>query len=117
MIGTARWKKAQEAEQKYWLEDAEKKFARDDRKMLYYQDRALGMKRWIGQALGGQVAHHRLLEIGSGPLGVCGFWDAKEKYALDPLENLYGSKQAFIPWRAGADSARRTSGIADGRAS
>lgn len=99
MEPTQRWEIAQKSESRYWLEDAEKKFLQDERKMLYYKERAHVMNKWIENIKDNKKPFKRILEIGCGPLGVCGFIDAEERYAIDPLEHLYKTRRAFTRFR------------------
>ena len=99
MDSKQRWKIAQKSEQRYWAEDAEKRFIQDERKMLYYKDRAILLNRWIETVTTIRKPFGRILEIGSGPLGVCGFFEAEEKHAIDPLEDFYLTRPGLIRFR------------------
>lgn len=99
MEPTQRWEIAQSSESRYWLEDAEKKFLRDERKMLYYKERAHVINRWIENIKDNEKPFKRILEIGCGPLGVCGFIDAEEKHSIDPLEHFYRTRIGFTRFR------------------
>lgn len=99
MALSQRWEIAQKSEQKYWVEDAEEKFVRDGRKMLYYKERASALNKWTKTVISIKRPLGRILEIGSGPLGVCGFIEADEKHAIDPLEHFYRTRIGFTRFR------------------
>lgn len=99
MEPSKRWKIAQSSESKFWIEGQEEKFMQDERKKLYYKERAHEISRWIENIKDNEKPFKRILEIGCGPLGVCGFINAEEKHAIDPLEHLYKTKRAFTRFR------------------
>lgn len=96
---TQRWEIAQKSEQRYWVEDAERKFVQDDRKMHYYKERAYALNEWTKTISAIKRPFGRILEIGSGPLGICGFIEAEEKHAIDPLEHFYRTRPGFTRFR------------------
>jgi SAM-dependent methyltransferase len=114
MVSPARWKAAQRYERGFW-ESAAARIADGSRSQLeWYRWRAeqlvlrlrsLGLENLTdGRA--------RVLEIGSGPVGVVGFFPAAERLAIDPLEPYYASnatltavRNAVVEYREGSAEA------------
>jgi SAM-dependent methyltransferase len=93
MVSPARWHSAQQYERGYWealatrIADgsvAQLDWYRWRAEQLVSRLRALGLEKLTnGRA--------RVVEVGSGPVGVVGFFPAAERVAIDPLEPYYGS--------------------------
>ncbi len=88
-----RWLIAQEHEKKYWVK-ASNKIENTDRDLSYYKDRCEQIKNSF-HGLGVNWAEVRILEIGSGPLGVVNYMDG-DCYALDPLMDSYNNQKKLI---------------------
>jgi len=100
MLLIKRWQEAQKYERRFWLEDQEKRYIRDGgRKELFYKERASSIMKWIETAASIERPIGRVLEVGSGPLGICGFVDAIEKHSIDSLEHFYVTRPAFTRLR------------------
>jgi len=93
MISRDRWKKAQEYEQGFWQGVAERTAQGSYEQIGFYEWRAQDLLRrlgaiGLGDALGPES---RIVELGSGPVGVVGFLPGQEKVAVDPLNTYYST--------------------------
>ncbi len=89
----SRWKLAQEYEQNWW------KSVRDNVDMSFYKTFAAEVKELIAPyiEIKGDTG---ILEIGSGAAGIIThFTNSNERYAIDPLEDLYSSVESFVNYR------------------
>ncbi len=93
MVSPARWHTAQQYERGYWEALATRIADGSVSQLDWYRWRAeqlVSRLRAIGlDALTGGRA--RVIEVGSGPVGVVGFFPAAERVAVDPLESYYAS--------------------------
>lgn len=114
LAGMTRWRRAQEYERSYW-ESAALHIASGAASQLdWYRWRAdqlasrlrtLGLSRLLdGQA--------RVVEVGSGPLGIVSFFPARQRVAVDPLESFYsrnavltGLRDPHVQYRLGGGEA------------
>ena len=95
-IGRTRWLQAQEYEQAFWQRLGDEHRSRYQRaaRLVQMEGRAartpscLAPRRWPQPAA-------RVLEIGSGPIGIVNFLEWGERYAIDPLEHFYRTQP---PW-------------------
>ncbi len=95
-----RWRTAQEYERSYWLRSAEAINNRGGAKLDFYGWRAGQMeRRLMGIFSDGQKAASRVLEIGSGPVGIVSALRWGERYAIDPLEDFYRSRPELTEFR------------------
>lgn len=111
MASTARWQRAQRYERDYWSSIATNIAAGSVSQLNWYQWRAdalVGKLRDLGlRELTDGAA--RVVEVGSGPVGIVGFYPATERVAVDPLEPHYASNPTLtalrnpaVQYRAGA---------------
>lgn len=101
MVTSARWQAAQRYERGYW-ESVATRIAEGSRSQLeWYRWRAeqlalrlrsLGLERLAD-------GNARVLEVGSGPVGVVGFFPAAERVAIDPLEPYYSTNETLTALR------------------
>jgi SAM-dependent methyltransferase len=85
-----RWRKAQVYERSYWEGAARKIAAGSVSQLNWYRWRAGELERRLRGVL--QDSHKksvRVLEIGSGPLGIVGLLEWGKCVAIDPLEGFY----------------------------
>jgi SAM-dependent methyltransferase len=90
-----RWKKAQAYEQGYWQATAQKIAEGSDNQITFYEWRAGQIRKYLA-SLGEEKVldgSHRILEMGSGPLGVVGYLPGVERVAVDPLNKYYASNE------------------------
>lgn len=93
MISQERWKRAQAYEQGYWQGVAKNAADGSYEQIAFYEWRADQLSRRL-RAVGVESlldGSGRVLEMGSGPVGVVGFLPASEKVAVDPLNEYYES--------------------------
>lgn len=89
----SRWKLAQEYEQNWW------KSVRDNVDMSFYETFAAEVKELIAPHI--EIKDDTgILEIGSGAAGIIThFTNSNERFAIDPLEDLYSSVESFVNYR------------------
>src|SRR2546426_1663772 len=101
MVSPARWQTAQQYERGYWEALATRIAAGSVSQLDWYRWRAeqlVSRLRGLGlDALAGGAA--RVIEVGSGPVGVVGFFPAAERVAIDPLESYYASNPTLAALR------------------
>jgi SAM-dependent methyltransferase len=101
MATRERWLKAQEYERGYW-EAMAQKIAEDSYEQLgFYEWRAGQLSERLkrlgeGRLLDGTA---RILEMGSGPVGVLGFLPGQQRIAVDPLNNFYAENEKLVALR------------------
>lgn len=101
MVSPARWQSAQRYERGFWESLAARIADGSGSQLEWYRWRAeqLALKlRSLGleQLTEGRA---RVLEVGSGPVGVVGFFPAAERLAIDPLEPYYASNATLTALR------------------
>jgi ubiquinone/menaquinone biosynthesis C-methylase UbiE len=112
MVSDDRWTSAQRYEKGYWDQVAAEVESEGQRRLGGYKWRADQLARMLGEAgvSGLNDGEARVLEVGSGPIGVIGFFPAAERVAVDPLEDFYSSKPALVASRNPDVSYRTGSG-------
>jgi len=102
MATNKRWKQAQVYEQSFW-QHASERIAKDDREQLsWYKWRAERLEKLLKTAFPESpptFSSAKVLEIGSGPIGVVSFFEAAERYAIDPLCDYYSTRPALVKLR------------------
>ena len=101
MVSSARWQAAQQYERGFWESVAARIAKGASSQLDWYRWRAeqLALRlRSLGleQLTEGRA---RVLEVGSGPVGVAGFFPAAERLAIDPLEPYYSSNATLTALR------------------
>jgi SAM-dependent methyltransferase len=97
-IKRTRWLQAQEYERGFWqrlgasIEDG------STSQLEWYKWRASQLEQLLARVPGGRPTG-RVLEIGSGPIGIVNFLHWGERYAIDPLEGFYRQRPALIKLR------------------
>jgi SAM-dependent methyltransferase len=114
MASPSRWQRAQRYEQDYWSSIATGIAAGSVSQLNWYQWRAEELVRKL-RALGLASltdGRARVVEVGSGPVGIVGFFPAAERVAIDPLEPYYASnptltalRNPLVQYRPGAAEA------------
>jgi SAM-dependent methyltransferase len=97
-IGWSRWQKAQQYEQAFWQRLGDGIAAGTRESLEWYQWRAKQLEKFMAAA-GAATPDGRVLEIGSGPVGMVSFLEWGERYAIDPLEHFYRTQPALIALR------------------
>jgi SAM-dependent methyltransferase len=101
MVSPARWQNAQAYERDYWQSLAARidngsvsqlDWYRWRAEQLELRLRSLGLNHLVdGRA--------RVIEVGSGPVGVVGFFPAAKRVAVDPLERSYAANSTLTAHR------------------
>jgi len=90
MVTLNRWLTAQEYEQSFWTKLANKIETGAIHQLDWYQWKASELAKRLAKHLtAGQKEHGRVLEIGSGPIGIINFLEYAHRYSIDPLEPFY----------------------------
>jgi SAM-dependent methyltransferase len=111
MVSPARWQTAQQYERGYWEGLAARIAAGSVSQLDWYRWRAeqlVNRLRTLGLAslVDGRA---RVIEVGSGPVGVVGFFPAAERVSVDPLESYYASNSTLVALRNAAVEYRQGS--------
>ncbi|MBI5588811.1 MAG: class I SAM-dependent methyltransferase [Deltaproteobacteria bacterium] len=92
MVSTNRWHKAQKHERDYWQKKAARIAYGSTEQLNWYAWKAVEMeKRLQGHLNEEHKQSAKILEIGSGPIGIVTFLKWGERYTIDPLEDFYKS--------------------------
>lgn len=99
-VKRTRWAKAQKYERKHW-ERLVQQIAEGSIKQLdWYKWKAKEMEKQLKVHLDQErKKSERILEIGSGPVGIISFLKYGERYAVDPLEDFYKTNAALCELR------------------
>ena len=109
MVSAARWHSAQQYERGYWETLAARIADGSVSQLDWYRWRAEQLANRF-RALGLAAladGDARVIEVGSGPVGVVGFFPAAERVAVDPLESYYGSNATLAALRSRAVEYRQ----------
>ena len=101
MATLTRWQHAQEYERGYWQDQAERITGGSAGQLQWYEWRAGRLAERLRDAGLARLADGtaRVLEVGSGPIGVVSYFPASERIAVDPLEDFYGSNETLSALR------------------
>ena len=112
MESASRWKTAQRYEQGYWENVVRQAEVQGPGRLGGYKWRSTELIRMLVEVGASHLTdgNARVLEIGSGPVGVISFFSAAERVAIDPLEDFYSSRPALVASRDPAVSYRKGSG-------
>jgi SAM-dependent methyltransferase len=90
MIDLKRWQVAQHHERGFWAQLARRIESGAGPQLDWYGWKARQLDAWLSRFLNGQSrTQARILEIGSGPLGIVSALPWGERFGLDPLEEFY----------------------------
>jgi len=101
MVSKNRWLQAQEYERKHWQRIADKITSGVMKQLDWYGWKARELEKKIAPfAFRIDRQKCKILEIGSGPIGIISFlkW-GKERYAVEPLEDFFSSNAELIALR------------------
>lgn len=101
MVSNDRWRNAQRYEQDYWDRVATEVEAEGQGRLGGYKWRRDQLIRMLAEAGVPELSdgNARVLEVGSGPVGVIGFFPATERVTVDPLEDFYSSRPLLVASR------------------
>jgi len=101
-MARSRWKQAQSYERSFW-ETAEKKLSEGkDSQFSWYKWRVKNLGEKLEKAFLGEapdLRDARVIEVGSGPVGLTSALEASEKVAIDPLCDFFSSQPNLIDCR------------------
>ncbi len=100
MASHRRWVSAQQYEQAFWARQAEQIANGITPKLDFYGYKARVMQDHLADCL--RLEQHpglRILEIGSGPVGIVSALPWGERYTIDPLEQFYSVNPALTHFR------------------
>lgn len=101
IAGRRRWGRAQEYEASHWEHIAHRIAEKDRGQLDWYEWRAEQLRGRLAALGMDQLADGsaRVLEIGSGPVGVTAFFPGSLRVAIDPLENFYADNPVLTELR------------------
>lgn len=97
-VSEVRWKKAQSYEYDFWDQQV-LRTAGDHSRYDWYQQRAHEISEQARPLLH-RFEKVRALEIGSGPIGVIPYFSVDERFALDPLNHYYCTREEYVSQRS-----------------
>jgi hypothetical protein len=95
-IKWTRWQKAQEYERGFWQRLGQKIETGVTGQLDWCRWRAARLEELLATVPTPASPARRVLEIGSGPIGIINFLDWPERYAIDPLESFYARQPSLI---------------------
>lgn len=100
MVKIKRWLRAQEYERSFWKDLSGKIEAGTRHQLDWYHWKASELERRIENVEDSrQNKHGKILEIGSGPIGIVNFLEWGERFAIDPLEDFYRQSSTLTKLR------------------
>jgi SAM-dependent methyltransferase len=96
-----RWRRAQEYEQGYWENVAQRIAEGSYDRIDFYEWRAGEIRKYL-QSTGKEHildGSSRIIEMGSGPLGVIGYLPGVNRVAIDPLNKFYSTNEHLCSLR------------------
>ena len=98
-IKWTRWQKAQEYERGFWQRLGESIEVGTTGQLDWYRWRAARLEELLARVPGWTPTAGKVLEIGSGPIGIVNFLEWGERYAIDPLESFYRQQPSLVKLR------------------
>ena len=90
MTTLRRWLNAQQYERSFWTELTRKIEAGTRHQLDWYQWKASKLEKRLAKYEDtGRKKQGRVLEIGSGPIGIVNCLEWGQRFAIDPLEDFY----------------------------
>lgn len=101
MVVVERWKTAQQYEAGYWARQAEAIANGTASQLEWYRWRADQLRAWMAAATPDHADIPKLdvVEVGSGPVGLASFLDAKSAVLVDPLNDHYAALASLTTMR------------------
>jgi SAM-dependent methyltransferase len=101
VVSSARWQAAQRYERGFWETVAARIADGSTAQLEWYSWRAEQLALRLRSLGLGRLTEGsaRVIEVGSGPVGVVGFFPASERLAIDPLEPYYASNPTLTAVR------------------
>ena len=101
MATHSRWRQAQSYEKAFW-QGLSTRIEDGQFDLSWYDWNAKNLLRMLGEALHDQdvsFTSGRVLEVGSGPIGIVSHFEAAERHAVDPLNDFFASQPALVQHR------------------
>lgn len=98
-IPRGRWSEAQDYEQAYWQRLGDDMEAGARNRLDWYEWRAGQLQQRLRAIGAAEPRGGRIVEIGSGPIGIVNFLEGDERYAIDPLEHFYRTRPSLVALR------------------
>ena len=100
MLFKRRWDTAQTYEKRHWKQTADKIAADAKNQLTWYGWKAGEFEKKLANVPPGfGTEKWRILEVGSGPVGIVGYLKWGEKYAIDPLNDYYKENPSLVALR------------------
>lgn len=100
MVAQKRWSKAQAYEKGHWQRIADKIVTGAIGQLGWYEWKAGQFEKRIAKYFDFSGKDNRkILEVGSGPIGIVSFLRWGERYAIDPLEDFFSKNQTLVQLR------------------
>jgi SAM-dependent methyltransferase len=100
MTSESRWSVAQAYEKSYWEGIAKNIAANAAEQLTWYDWKAKELDKKLDQiGYGGRSSDCRVLEVGSGPIGIVTYLSWGKRVALDPLSDFYGGNPELVSLR------------------
>jgi SAM-dependent methyltransferase len=94
-----RWTQAQAYEQAFWEKLGDDMEAGTRDRLDWYEWRAGQLRQRLAAVEDPAPRRGRILEIGSGPVGIVNFLEGEARYAVDPLEHFYRTRPSLVGLR------------------
>jgi len=101
MVTKQRWKEAQSYEKSFWA-NAAKNIDSGGPDLSWYDWKAKNCMEKLSTAFPDEplnISESKVLEVGSGPVGIVAYLEAETKKAIDPLADFYGSQNSLSEHR------------------
>ena len=96
-----RWQKAQEYERKHWEKVACQIVSSTQEDLDWYRWKAEQLsENFLSRIKDLKLEDEKILEVGSGPIGMVTFLKFGERYTVDPLEDFFKANPILCKWRA-----------------
>ncbi len=100
MATLKRWRRAQKYERQYWEQVAQRIAGGAERQLDWYAWKAAELDRRVAPFMDSKAKQSaRVLEIGSGPIGIVTFLEWGSCVAIDPLQDFYGKNSVLTSLR------------------
>jgi len=101
MVSLGRWTRAQEYERGYWASQAKQIAAGATTQLDWYRWRADQLIAWLRRLGLAELTEGsaKVIEVGSGPVGLAGQFLAAERLLIDPLADYYATNEVLTALR------------------
>jgi SAM-dependent methyltransferase len=98
-VPVERWQQAQQYEQSFWQRLGEDIETGSRDQLNWYKWRAEQLEQRLKASSAQLPPNGKVLEIGSGPVGIVNFLTWGHRYAIDPLEHFYKTRSSLVSIR------------------